>query len=440
MEGKVKKSIFARSSLSVNDKGQNEDGARPALLTEEETSEDTTVKEVIIKGGDMEMEERKSSGGDGGSLLFERIWDLATAVNDGKLDVRANISGLKGTDKEILEAVNQIVDAIVKPLNVAAKYVDEISKGAIPEKITDTYKGDFNTIKNNLNNCIDGLGGLVESNAVLKRMAVNDHTKKVEGSYVGIFSSLAESTNVVRERLLAVTKQMNEIAKGDTTELAEFKKVGKRSDEDHLLPAIIEALESINLLVEDASMLSTAAVEGKLATRADATKHHGGYRKIVEGVNQTLDAVIGPLNVAAEYVDRISKGDIPPKITDNYNGDFNEIKNNLNNCIDTMSGLLAETDKLVNATVAGQLATRGDAAKFAGGWGTLVGGVNNLCDAFVGPINVTAEYVDRISKGDIPPKITDNYNGDFNEIKNNLNNCIDTMSGLLAETDKLVNA
>ena len=42
---------------------------------------------------------------------------------------------------------------------------------------------------------------------------------------------------------------------------------------------------------------------------------------------------------------------------------------------------------------------------------------------------MTAEYVDRISKGDIPPKITDTYNGDFNEIKNNLNACIDTMTG-----------
>ena len=44
------------------------------------------------------------------------------------------------------------------------------------------------------------------------------------------------------------------------------------------------------------------------------------FRPIVVGVNATLDAVIGPLNVAAEYVDRISKGDIPAKITDSYNG------------------------------------------------------------------------------------------------------------------------
>ena len=139
-------------------------------------------------------------------------------------------------------------------------------------------------------------------------------------------------------------------------------------------------------------------------------------------------------------MDRISKGDIPPKITDTYNGDFNEIKNNLNACIDVMNGLLAETDTLIKATQDGKLQTRGNAAQFAGGWGKLVGGVNNLIDAFVGPINVTAEYVDRISKGDIPPKITDNYNGDFNEIKNNLNQCIDAINGVINETITLADA
>ena len=100
-----------------------------------------------------------------------------------------------------------------------------------------------------------------------------------------------------------------------------------------------------------------------------------------------------------------------------------------------MNGLLRETNTLIKATQDGKLQTRGNAQQFAGGWGELVGGVNKLIDAFVAPINVTAEYVDRISKGDIPPKITDTYNGDFNEIKNNLNACIDVMNGLLRETD-----
>ena len=69
-----------------------------------------------------------------------------------------------------------------------------------------------------------------------------------------------------------------------------------------------QAITSVNALVSDANMLTKAAVEGKLATRADASKHQGDFQKIVAGVNNTLDAVIGPLNVTAKYVDDISKG------------------------------------------------------------------------------------------------------------------------------------
>ncbi len=218
---------------------------------------------------------------------------------------------------------------------------------------------------------------------------------------------------------------MKKIADGDLT-----MDLKASDDEDEVVPAINTITVSLRALVADANMLSKAAVAGKLDTRADATKHKGDYKKIVEGVNATLDAVIGPLNVAAEYVDRISKGDMPKKITDNYNGDFNEIKNNLNNCIDNINALTIDANMLVKAAIDGKLDTRADASKHMGDYKKIVEGVNATLDAVIGPLNVAAEYVDRISKGDIPKKITDNYNGDFNEIKNNLNNCIDGLGGL----------
>jgi len=174
-------------------------------------------------------------------------------------------------------------------------------------------------------------------------------------------------------------------------------------------------------------MLAEAGVEGKLDTRGDASKFGGDFGKMVQGVNDTLDAVIGPLNVAAEYIDRISKGDIPENITDEYKGDFNEIKNNLNVCIDALNGLVGEAGMLRQAGVEGRLDTRGDAEKFGGDFGKIVQGVNDTLDAVIGPLNVAAEYIDRISKGDIPENISDEYKGDFNEVKNNLNVCIDAM-------------
>ena len=198
--------------------------------------------------------------------------------------------------------------------------------------------------------------------------------------------------------------------------------------------------KGIALVVSNFKKVADDAINGKLDSRADVEATGIDFKEIPASFNDTLDAVIGPLNVTAEYVDRISKGDIPEPITDEYKGDFNEIKNNINACIDVMNGLLKETDKLVKATVEGKLDTRGEAEKFAGGWGELVGGVNNLVEAFVAPINVTAEYVDRISKGDIPEPITDEYKGDFNEIKNNLNLLIDVVNNLIGEMGVLANA
>ncbi len=277
---------------------------------------------------------------------------LSQAALAGKLATRADASRHQGDFRKTVQGVNETLDSVIGPLNVAAEYVDRISKGDIPPRITDNYHGDFNEIKNNLNTCID----------------------------------------------------------------------------------------AINYLVSDAGMLYQAAVAGTLGTRADATKHRGDFQKIVTGVNETLDAFIGPLNVAAYYVDRISKGDIPPRITDSYNGDFNDIKNNLNTCIDAINLLTTDTDTLIKASVAGKLATRADASKHQGGFKKIVAGVNETLDAVIGPLNVAAEYVDRISKGDIPPRISDSYNGDFNEIKNNLNTCIDAVELLVSDTGTLVQA
>ena len=212
------------------------------------------------------------------------------------------------------------------------------------------------------------------------------------------------------------------------------------NDRTSAMAAMSALQDKVKLLISDAAALSKAAVEGKLSTRADATKHQGDFRKVVEGVNATLDSVIGPLNVAANYVDRISKGDIPAKITDTYNGDFNTIKNNLNACIEAVNKMAADAVMLSQAAVEGRLETRADATQHQGDFRKIVEGVNNTLDAVIGPLNVAAGYVDHFAKGNIPAKITDSYNGDFNIIKNNLNACVDALNLLVADANMLAQA
>ena len=281
---------------------------------------------------------------------------------------------------------------------------------------------------------------LEEAVPVLTRMVVNDHTVKIEGHYQGLAGDAATAVNAVRERLLHTAGTLVKIGEGDISEYEEYKKIGRRSENDSMIPAVIQCLGALRGLTADANMLTKAAVDGKLDTRADLTPHQGEYKKIIEGVNNTLDAVIGPLNVAAEYVDRISKGELPAKITDKYNGDFNEIKNTLNACIDNINALVLDANMLTKAAVEGKLDTRADATRHQGDYRKIVEGVNNTLDSVIGPLNVAAEYVDRISKGELPAKITDKYNGDFNEIKNTLNACIDNINALVLDANMLAKA
>jgi methyl-accepting chemotaxis protein len=306
---------------------------------------------------------------------------LAKSAKEGRLDTRADVSRHQGDFKEIIIGVNKTLDNVIGPLNVAAEYVDRISKGDMPPKITDDYKGDFNEIKNNINSLID---------------SIND-----------------------------VTNIANEISNGNLNNT-----ITLRSASDKLMIAMQTMTHAIHDLADDTFTLSQAAVEGKLDIRADVLKHKGDFRTIVEGVNKTLDSVILPLNVAAEYVNRIAKGEIPPKIEDEYQGDFNAIKNNLNLCIEAVNNLVYDTAALADAAVNGRLNERADVMKHSGDFREIVSGVNKTLDNVIGPLNVAAQYVDKISKGEIPLKISDDYQGDFNLIKNNINLLIDSINNV----------
>jgi len=264
---------------------------------------------------------------------------LSEAAVRGDLSKRADANRHRGEYKKVVQGLNDTLNAVVGPLNSAAQCVQKIGKGEIPPKIENDAEGEFKTLRDSLNSCIDGLTGLVEVNKVLQRLAVNDHTVKVSGDYKGIFGEVASATNLTLDRVRAATVACNNVGKGDYKEnLQQFKKLGRRSENDMLLPAFIEMMESIDALVYDSQSLSAAAVKGDLSKRADIAKHRGEYRKVIEGINETLDAITGPLNTTAGKLARIAKGDIPEKISDNYQGEFNALKGNVNQCIETLHG------------------------------------------------------------------------------------------------------
>ncbi|HEY3381291.1 MAG TPA: methyl-accepting chemotaxis protein [Vicinamibacterales bacterium] len=365
--------------------------------------------------------------------LIADVRRLASAAVQGELSVRADATRHGGEFRTIVEGVNATLDAVIGPLTLAADYVKRIGSGDIPEKVVAEYRGDFGELMTNLNACIEGLSALQEANQVLQLMTLNDFTVRVAGAYQGVFAAVARGVNEVLESQIGTQEAVERIARGDLSQLEQVRAIGggtgRRSANDQIVPSFIRMMEAIRALVADTNDLSKAAVEGRLSARANASRHEGDYRRAIEGVNATLDAVIGPLNVAAEYVDRISKGDIPQKITDQYSGDFNEIKVNLNACIEAVNALVRDANELVDAAVAGRLKTRANPDGHGGDFRRIVEGVNRTLDAVTNPLNEAATVLDRVAHQDLSVHVEGDYTGDHAAIKTSINTMVMDLRG-----------
>jgi serine phosphatase RsbU (regulator of sigma subunit) len=137
--------------------------------------------------------------------------------------------------------------------------------------------------------------------------------------------------------------------------------------------------------------------------------------------------LIAPINRIVQRVRMVSEGnlsELPGE--DLYRKDeIGTMTGDLTSMINLIRNALRETDHLTKAIEEGRLGIKGNEAEFPGTWRELVGGMNNVLNAFLTPFNMTAKHIDRISAGDIPDRIEEEYRGDFNKIKDNLNLLID---------------
>ena len=138
--------------------------------------------------------------------------------------------------------------------------------------------------------------------------------KNRKGENVGFVEVVSDLTSIIsvndytKAEVERIEANLNLLATGNLDFNMQLKEPDQytmevKSQFERINSSLNQVKEAVGNLIGDAEMLTPRpAVEGKLGTRAEASKHGGDFRVIVEGVNATLDAVIGPLNVAAKYV------------------------------------------------------------------------------------------------------------------------------------------
>ena len=189
---------------------------------------------------------------------------------------------------------------------------------------------------------------------------------------------------------------------------------------------------------EEIARLANAMANGQLDERGDPSRYSGADGELIATVNGMLDTLIAPLRLAANAIDKIAHGSIPMFIIDDYKGEYNRIKQNLNTLLATLYGMHHETQTLIAEIKEGRLDTRGNDWDFEGNWQTLIGGVNGTLDAVIGPVREASSVLNELAKYQLGARMRGKYHGDHAIIKKALNTTGDSLAGAIAQVAESV--
>lgn len=229
-----------------------------------------------------------------------------------------------------------------EPVAVRA-FAARLSAGELDAKAT-LKPGDTTSLMASMQQLGASLHGLVaEINRMSSEHDKGDIDAQIDaGRFHGSYRSMAQGINEMVNGHISVKKKamacIRAFGEGNlSAPLEQFP--GKKA----FINENIEQLRAnILALVEDTSQISDSALIGKLDTRPDAARHQGDFRRIILGINGSLDAIIVPITEAMDVLSAMSNGDLTRTINGDYQGKFLELKNSVNGTVEKLSEIIGE--------------------------------------------------------------------------------------------------
>jgi len=243
--------------------------------------------------------------------LINDLNNMTTEHSNGNISVLMESEKFDGDYQKAATGINQMVNDYIEENKTVMDCIAQFGNGDFSATIKE-FPGEKAFINKGIKKIGGNLKGLIDSvnwvSAEHDKGGI-DMTLR-DDMFKGDFSVLAKSVNKMVAGLLDMNQKAMNVVKafgeGDfEAPLEEFP--GKKAEINVTIEQVRKNLKALN---DDAQMLANAAREGKVSVRADADRHHGDYRKIVDGMNETLDMIVTPITtvkVAVETIGTASK-------------------------------------------------------------------------------------------------------------------------------------
>lgn len=318
--------------------------------------------------------------------------ELSVAAARGQLDHRAQSDGLSGEFANVVNSVNTTVDVLVGHLDAVpmpAMIVEqsasilfinragcELAGGPLEEIIGRSCSEVMGSDDFGSQSC-GAMQAMESGQRQDQETVINVNGRRYEiaysalplhdeeGEVVGAFAVINDQT-AIKEAMRVAEKRANyqaseiekivinlsQIAAGDF-ELDIDVDPGDEETRDLfeefmvVNEALLRNVGAVGRLVEDTATLASDAVDGNLESRVDVERHEGEFRRVIEGINKTLDATIRPMIEGSEVLQRLSHYDLRARMNGEYRGDHARLQQGLNATAESLSDALRQVSEVV---------------------------------------------------------------------------------------------
>jgi methyl-accepting chemotaxis protein len=247
----------------------------------------------------------------------------ATRIAAGDLELEVP---LRSSDDRLSGAMN----AILRTERELSSVLDRIASGDLG--VTVTPRGPQDSLSRAVCRIVAAERTLSQAAG---RIAAGDLSVEVTPRSDRDELSLAFRRILDAERRL--TEAAERIAAGDISAAVE-----PRGRDDTLGQAFARLQQTLGRLVTETARLIEAARGGSLGTRGDAAGFEGGFRALLQGINDLLDATVQPIAEGTAALTRIADHDLTARVEGDYRGDHATIRESVNRMAEDLEERIVE--------------------------------------------------------------------------------------------------
>lgn len=366
--------------------------------------------------------------------------DLMNFVSFGLL-LMAIIVGIMSAwfiTKRITESIQQV--------NVS---VNAIADGDLSQEIQEFSKDEVGNLLNTIDSMRLKLRNIIEvdvqsiiDNARVGDLSQRIHTDEKVGSYKALCEGINELISINNQVVDETVEVFSSLAHGnlDVSIQSNYQGAFARIKKDANFT--IDKLQQV--IQKDIQLVVNAANQGDLSARVNLKDKEGFFLALSEKVNEFVSNNQKFVGEVGGVFSAMSRGDLNQPVRSDYEGEFLKLKQDANATLNSIKTIIEEEIQIVvNEALKGNLDQRINVDNKQGFFKDLSGSINQLTEISNSIVNDASVVIGSMAEGDLTKTITNDYDGSFGELKNNVNTTINQLKGTIEkiyETADLVNS